>query len=122
MSLRKRTALFVVFITLAAVSTASASAARGGFDLTVEPQNSFVAPGQNVTVSYAVTNNTGSSPYCYFNVVEINFNAALGTIASGTTAGGQLSTPGLQKNGRLTFNLICDNTLVASKFVLVKIR
>ncbi|MBX4197005.1 hypothetical protein KW801_00410 [Candidatus Saccharibacteria bacterium] len=120
--LRKFIVIAVASLTLALAASAVASASPSGFSLSVVPQVSFVSTGGNATVNYAVTNNTSSDASCYLHIEELNFDAPLGTIASGQSAGGQLSTPALYKNSKLTFDLMCNGSLVASRAVNIKVR
>ncbi len=116
LSLVKPKLLVLLAVGLSIASAAPvASAAKKSFTLSVVPKFSMIQPGNNIVEDFTVTNKTSSSATCDLYVEEINFDIPLGTIAAGTSAGGQLSTPAMGKVTKLTFNLSCDGSFIASQ-------
>lgn len=115
-----------VVITIVAVAslfvTALAFAGGNDYALSASPQSQFVSPGENATVSFLAWNNTEAAASCDVSIEELGLTAFSGVIQPGTTAGGQVSIPALDRNSRFTFTLSCDGSPVAKRAVNVKIR
>jgi hypothetical protein len=120
-SLRK--IVLVMAIASAALhATAIASAGGNDYALSASPQSQFVSPGESATIKWSAWTNTQAPASCDVSVDELNLTAFSGIIQPGTTVGGQVSTPAIDRNSKFTFTLTCGGSPVARRAVNVKIR
>jgi hypothetical protein len=121
MSIRKIIIMTIITV-VALASAATASASGRDYTFSAEPQNQFVSPGGNATINWSASNNTPSAASCDVAIQEMGFTVFSGVIQSGTSAGGQVSTPALYKNAKFTFSLTCNGSLITTRAINVKVR
>jgi hypothetical protein len=121
MSLRK-IVLIMAIASVGLFATAIASAGGNDYAVSAAAQSQFVSPGESATIKWLAWNNTQAAASCDVTVDEVGLTAFSGVIQGGTTVGGQISTPVIERNSKFTFTLVCGGAPVARRAVNVKIR
>lgn len=112
--MRRMFLIFAILIASMCVTAGIASAGNRDFTFSVVPKINMLSSGSMITENYSVTNNTNSDATCDIYIEQLNFHIPLGTVFAGQNAGGQLTTPTTGKVTKLTFDLSCDGSHVAS--------